>query len=55
MGNLAVLLTVVFVILKLTSQLDWQWIYVFIPILAHILLAVITMSFEFCCNTQSNR
>ena len=47
MGNLAVLLTVVFVILKINGQLDWSWIYVFMPILADILLIVITMSLAF--------
>ena len=47
MGNLAVLLTVVFVTLKLIGQIDWHWIYVFMPILAYILLTVITMSLAF--------
>ncbi len=47
MGNLAVLLTVVFVTLKLIGQLDWHWIHVFMPILVYILLTVITMSLAF--------
>ena len=58
MGNLAVLLTVVFVILKLTGQTDWHWIYVFMPILVYILLTVITMSLAFvglCTAKKSNK
>ena len=58
MGNLAVLLTVVFVTLKLIGQLDWHWIYVFMPILVYILLAVITMSLAFvglCTAKKSNK
>ena len=56
MGNLAVLLTVVFVILKLTGQTDWHWIYVFMPILVYILFTVITMSLAFVdCVLQKNQ
>ena len=58
MGNLAVLLTVVFVTLKLIGQLDWHWIYVFMPILVYILLSVIIMSLAFvglCTAKKSNK
>ena len=47
MGNLAVLLTVVFVTLKLIGQIDWHWIYAFMPILVYILFTVITMLLAF--------
>lgn len=31
-SNLAVILTVIFVVLKLTDQIDWAWIWVLSPL-----------------------
>ena len=47
MGNLAILLAIVFVTLKIIGQIDWHWIYVLMPILAYILFTVITMLLAF--------
>jgi uncharacterized membrane protein YoaK (UPF0700 family) len=35
------LLTVVFLVLKLTGYIDWHWFWVFSPLVAAVLLAVL--------------
>ena len=42
MKNFIFLLQVLFIWMKLTNQIDWNWILVLIPILSHIISAIAT-------------
>lgn len=54
-GSIWIILTIIFVVLKLTNIIDWAWILVFLPIIISVSIKILIVVFLILLKVYSGK